>query len=624
MTVDELLRRTPLHHDWTATVLRRARWLVLASALLVVFAELMRPTRSTWLDLLVYLAMPTWLLSGLLPAAWPPNPDAERDGSGFLVRYGRGWRYGLRAFFIVPSVGIGILVIPKASAEPVAAVVALCIVAAVVALAILVTRETLRVTTSGVRRTSPWTGRITNLQWQDVTRCDVDGWPRLVLAGSRAKLTVPLAFEGSSDFATQVLSSLPAPVLDAGANVRPVLEAVAARVAARKPASEARATSLRSGVAPAAAMVALLAAGLATWSYSVALETPLRVPIPPGWVDLSPGVPDRNFDGFPPSLRERASQHGVVTLAAERAADPGTITGQVLVVEIHNGELEVDSVARELGTNLAKAIPGAHVESQRAEFIAGVRVVRAEVSLSDGAVVMYAVPVIARTATVAFTCAVVECDRVRKVAAATLGETRGLAEPTFPVRYTAPLVRSGAMLAIFVALWLGIVGLQVSLRRRQPATGAGASAAAVSTLLVDVAEEPGALRRTALIVWGALLGGSVLFLGVAVLLRPRLTSSNPSRALALMLAALSLAAAVASFFIPRLVRGGPRSTPGSTALTRLTARAAACEASVLLGAFGYLVNGEPIALACAGAGVLAFLAAFPRELDLVRGREPAD
>lgn len=608
MTVDDLFKGTPLHRDWTATQFRRARWLLLVIALLVVFVELMRPTRSTWLDLLLYLGTPAWCLSVLLPSAWPARPDAERSGDGFVLRYGRGWRYALRAAAIVPSAGIGLALLPKAAEEPVTAGVGLCILAAVVAFAILITRESFLVTASGVQRTS-WTGRVTTLQWQDVTRCKVRGWPpRLVLGGPSRKLEVPLAFDGSGDFAMQVLSSLSATVLEAATNVRPVLEAVAARASARTPGSETRA-SPHQWTASIAAVAVLLATGLGTWSYSLGLETPLRVPIPSGWVDLSPGAHQGNFEGLPPSVRQQAKRHGVVAFAAERAADPGVFSDQALMVEIHNGELDVGSAARGLATDLAKAIPGARVESQRVESIAGIRAVRAEVSVSGGAVIMYAVPVIARTASVVFTCSATECGRIRRIAAATLSETQGLAEPTFGTRYTGPFLRSGAMLAILGALWLGIAALQVSLRRREPTTGVGPPAGVASTALV---EEPGTLRRIALIVWSGLLAGSALSLGMAVFVQPRFTLSNASRGLAGTLAALSLLASGASLLVPRLVRIRPGSTPGSSALTSLIATAAACEASVLLGAFGYMLTGQRIALASAGTGVLAFLVAFPR------------
>jgi hypothetical protein len=92
--------------------------------------------------------------------------------------------------------------------------------------------------------------------------------------------------------------------------------------------------------------------------------------------------------------------------------------------------------------------------------------VRAEVSASDETAMLYAVPVFARTAAVIFTCAPTECARVRQIAATTVSSIQGLAEPTSRNLYEGPLFRSGAMLAIFAAIFLGVVAVETVLLAR--------------------------------------------------------------------------------------------------------------------------------------------------------------
>lgn len=319
-----------------------------------------------------------------------------------------------------------------------------------------------------------------SLRWQEVAKVEVDGSRRLVMRGQRATLKVPLTLEGAGDFAAQAVSLLPAHVVDAGANVRPLLEAVAARLEAAVEGHAATAPRLPRPQ-PVALVAVLVAIGGGVWAYSMKLETPLRVPIPDGWVDLSPGVPEGKLAEFPPTIRELARLHGVVALAAERPAEGIAEPDQLMVVHIRNGEMDVAAAERHLASESAKKFPNARVVSQHAETIRGIRSVRAEVAFDEGTAIVYAVPVIARTSIVVFTCAAMECARVRQTAAATVSAIDGLAEPTFRNRYAGPLIRSGAMLVIYAAVFVGILAFEATVHRRRSGAVSASASAGVSS-----------------------------------------------------------------------------------------------------------------------------------------------
>lgn len=467
MNVDDPLRGTPLHHDWLRGLFWAARWIVVAFAGLTAWMELIRPTRASWSDALVYLALPALLLAFGFSVAWPPRPSALRRGDGLLVRFTPGWRYGFRAVMVVPFAGILGSMLPTASAEPIAAGIMGFIFVAIVMSAIAVPRKSFVVSGVGIDRVSGWTGRIKSLRWQDVTQVEVDRGRLLVLRSPRATLEVSLLLEGTGDLATQALSSLPAHVVDAGANVRRVLEAVAARL--EPPAEEPATTTARRPrpmLIPLAAV--LVAIGVGIWAFSMRLETPLRIPVPDGWVDLSPGAPEGNFASFAPSVREGATQHGVIACAAERPAAGIAKPEQFMLARVVNGELDL-AIARQLGSEFAKTVPNARVVSQGEETVRGVRTFHAEVASGGGGAIVYALPVIARSAVIVFGCAPTECARVRETAAATVGGIEGLAEPTFRNLYAGPLIRSTAMLAIYAAGFVGLLALEGTLRRRRAA-----------------------------------------------------------------------------------------------------------------------------------------------------------
>lgn len=307
MAGEDLFQNSVLHADAARTLFRRLSWMVPLLAAWSVATELGRPTRSSWVDLPVTLFLPAWLLTLALSMGWPPRAQADRDANGLVLRFTPGWRYGVRAFFIVPMVGLAALV-AKGSGDPVARAVLASIAVAGIVLAALYPRERFRLTGEGVARVSPWTGRVATLRWPDVTRVELDATRRsLAMRGPGATIKVKLQMDGIGDFAAQALSSLPGHVVDAGRNVRPALETLARRLQVGAPAATGRA-GFRSR--PAMAAVALVAVGLAVWSRSMWFEVPLRVPIPEGWIDVSPGAPQRDLAPLPPKVREAVRAQG--------------------------------------------------------------------------------------------------------------------------------------------------------------------------------------------------------------------------------------------------------------------------------------------------------------------------
>lgn len=230
VTPGDLLHGTPLHPEWTRELFRRARKIVLTGAALAVLVELVRPTRATWFDALLYLALAAWPLAFLFSVGWPPRARARRENGVAIVRFTPGWRHGFRALLIVPFAGIFVRMLPEVPEEPVASSLMLAFFVATCAFAIMAPREVFRLTSAGVERTSPWTGRITSLRWSEVEKFEIDGFRRVVMHGAGRKLKVSLALEGGGEYAAQALAILPASALEGGTHARALLEAAASRL----------------------------------------------------------------------------------------------------------------------------------------------------------------------------------------------------------------------------------------------------------------------------------------------------------------------------------------------------------------------------------------------------------
>ncbi|MFT3917392.1 MAG: hypothetical protein QM704_25890 [Anaeromyxobacteraceae bacterium] len=124
--------------------------------------------------------------------------------------------------------------------------------------------------------------------------------------------------------------------------------------------------------------------------------------------------------------------------------------------------------------------------------------------------------------------------------------------------------------------------------------------------------EPDA-RRTAIILWGALLSGCLAFFGVAAYLRASgaMEHATVPPALGLLALGLSVALLAASFAVPRrLAPGGP---PETVARVRLLVGWALREAAAMLGTTVWLVCGHVPALAAFVIAVAALAATAPTE-----------
>jgi hypothetical protein len=273
MTGEDLLEGTALARGWRRSVLRRARLLLAVQAPIALVLEWGRPARTTWSLALVHLWLAGLLLWPLLALGWPPRPTARRVADGFVLRYPAGWRYGLRTYFVVVvAVVMTGMSWRDAPTHPFVAAGAIAMFVGLLAFGLIAPRERYVVTRSHVERRPAWIGRVTQLPWADVRQVQVDGFLRLVLAGATAKLKVPLAFEGSGDFAAQVLATLPPPVIDAGTNVRPLLEAAAARRSRVDHGEEG--TRSHSTFGAVATVAALLVLALAAWGSATRLDAP--------------------------------------------------------------------------------------------------------------------------------------------------------------------------------------------------------------------------------------------------------------------------------------------------------------------------------------------------------------
>lgn len=102
------------------------------------------------------------------------------------------------------------------------------------------------------------------------------------------------------------------------------------------------------------------------------------------------------------------------------------------------------------------------------------------------------------------------------------------------------------------------------------------------------------LRRAAVTIWGALLGGVAIFSGVALLV-PLGRPADPEFAALLLLVALAMAVVSVglSFWIPRrMLPGGAVAAPDQLALSRTVVAGALCEGPALFAVVGFMVSRE--------------------------------
>ncbi len=124
---------------------------------------------------------------------------------------------------------------------------------------------------------------------------------------------------------------------------------------------------------------------------------------------------------------------------------------------------------------------------------------------------------------------------------------------------------------------------------------------------------PPSPRRIAVVIWACLVGGVVIFSGVALLV-PAGGSMGPELASVLLLATLAVAAlsVALSFWIPRRIRpGGAVVAPDQLALSRSVVAEALCEGPALFAMVGFMVTRDASLLLPYAVSLAALLAHFP-------------
>jgi hypothetical protein len=120
-------------------------------------------------------------------------------------------------------------------------------------------------------------------------------------------------------------------------------------------------------------------------------------------------------------------------------------------------------------------------------------------------------------------------------------------------------------------------------------------------------------RRIAVVIWAGLVGGVVVFSGVALLV-PMGGSMGPELASALLAVTLAVAAisVALSFWIPRRMRpGGAVVTPDQLAMSRSVVAGALCEGPALFAVLGVMLTRDASLLLPYALSLVALLAHFP-------------
>lgn len=121
------------------------------------------------------------------------------------------------------------------------------------------------------------------------------------------------------------------------------------------------------------------------------------------------------------------------------------------------------------------------------------------------------------------------------------------------------------------------------------------------------------LRRTAVVIWAALVGGVAIFTGVALLV-PLGRPVEPELGAVILLVALGMAVLSVglSFWIPRRMRpSGAVVGPDQLALTRTVIAAALCEGPALFALVGLMISRDPSLLLPYALSLGALLLHFP-------------
>jgi hypothetical protein len=618
MTADDLAKGPPWHNQ-PRNLFRQALVFVAVFALSFAYSELNRPIESNWRAAVLYLLVSVVMVTPLFCGLWPPRPWGHREGGACLVRYAPGWRYGLPAWFFVVIGGfsmLGFLADPPQIGAGVACAVAAVLITAGFAVA---ARERFRVTEQGVERVSPWSGRATALPWTEVTGVELSDY-HLILRGRIRSIKVPLGLEGSCEFAARALAGLPAAQLDQAPNVRAVLQH---RVSILSGWGKGEGATSRAWW-PASLLfvvaVGLGFGGAAAWASAGRFEPAIRFPIPPGWHDLSPGVPDAQFRDLPPRLREQARVKDIEAFAVDRPGIPGVEPEQIFMVRLNKGRMDPAVAPGNLAKSFLETFKARGVEArvvrQGLVEIDGARVAEVEVASGGASLMAFALPLRAQHAVVVITCGPAECDRVRREAGAAVRASKGVSEST-----EGQTRRAVGVLLMFGSLMAVILGIQLGLPIRTPAPA--------ETYLAAVSPEasapaplsdppPGAMRCSAFVTWGVLLGGGVLYLAISLLPRIQPAIQGAPRVVGLGAAGLSVGFFLGALLVPRVAKGRPGASPGSRAMRRHVIASALCSLSLLSSILGYMLTHDGLLLATAGVAVLGFVIAFPSERRMPR------
>jgi hypothetical protein len=89
----------------------------------------------------------------------------------------------------------------------------------------------------------------------------------------------------------------------------------------------------------------------------VALALALKFAVPPGWVDLSPGAPEANWQGIPPQLRQMVQKGNAAFYAADVAGGSDGFMENVNVILKRSPGPITESTLDELSATMAKEMP---------------------------------------------------------------------------------------------------------------------------------------------------------------------------------------------------------------------------------------------------------------------------
>lgn len=121
------------------------------------------------------------------------------------------------------------------------------------------------------------------------------------------------------------------------------------------------------------------------------------------------------------------------------------------------------------------------------------------------------------------------------------------------------------------------------------------------------------VRRTAYVIWGALLLGPLAFAVIASQVGPglRAPGEQPLEILAQLSLAFAVASVLGSRVLPRLLRLQPGLPPEQVALTRNIIALALCEGAALFGLVAWMITGSEWGVVAAAMGIAGLVSCFP-------------